>query len=705
MSCSLGAQTWSQLTSSSLELPNSELIIKHGSDWYIGYSGGLYRTSDNGLHWQNVNGNLYSALNRLRVEAMVSVQGKLLVLNRWEGLVSTTNGNTWVSAETNLPSPYVAMIDPVVLNTRVLLPVYDVNDDSYAIYYSDNAGDSWTKGATFAAEFSLYCDGSKVHIFQGSDFVSETTNGVNIVASSISGFPGTEVGFLQKSGDYIMAANSGSLYRYKTTDPTGWEDVSSNLGTIGYLKVGGNGAGTIYASVLNGDMTIHFKRSADAGSTWADISPTVAMGMPFANTFCASGNELMCLFVDDGTYYSANSGDSFVLRATGALATDFEELVSSGSNLVTSLMLSGAYVSDDEGATWSAHTTGLPNDAIRRIGGFVKSGNTLYCNYANTPDDKAEPIGIYASTDDGLSWSAIPLPASATNARILGRNGSTIFAYCANLTSKYWRSSDNGQNWTDISAAMPASISKILQLAGDGTNTYFVGLTAFYQEQIYRTTNNGDSWSLAMDGIESGSLTSFTENYYKGLLVTLSGKAFVQLHFANWVKRFYRWNGAGWTELVSPGNGMPYVDVSTMAYSAGRLYVGTFSQGVYYSDDDGNQFFKINGLPDGAEVRAITILNGRVYLSANCGVWVVDVPTNVAHPIAQETIIWPNPADQQLNIPENVELVEIFNLSGELVLTAKPIGNSLNISSLQKGSYLIHLKGNSLDKVEKLIVK
>ena len=71
--------------------------------------------------------------------------------------------------------------------------------------------------------------------------------------------------------------------------------------------------------------------------------------------------------------------------------------------------------------------------------------------------------------------------------------------------------------------------------------------------------------------------------------------------------------------------------------------------------------------------------------------------------------IYPNPADELLNFElyakNTIYNVEIYNISGQKVLTQKPISNTINVSKLTSGIYyiIVDLGDRKLNK--KLIVK
>jgi hypothetical protein len=82
----------------------------------------------------------------------------------------------------------------------------------------------------------------------------------------------------------------------------------------------------------------------------------------------------------------------------------------------------------------------------------------------------------------------------------------------------------------------------------------------------------------------------------------------------------------------------------------------------------------------------------------------IDVPTAITDPelsSAQGISLYPNPAENMLylkNLPEGISLCSIYTAAGILVLSVQTSGegNSINISNLPKGLYLIRINNQAL---------
>ena len=98
-------------------------------------------------------------------------------------------------------------------------------------------------------------------------------------------------------------------------------------------------------------------------------------------------------------------------------------------------------------------------------------------------------------------------------------------------------------------------------------------------------------------------------------------------------------------------------------------------------------------------------LNPRMYLTLGLG-----TALSVNELIAQTTEIYPNPANNVLNIVSytvGIENINIYNLNGQLVLNKEVNNNqkTLNISSLESGIYIVDILSENTSVKRKLIIE
>jgi hypothetical protein len=98
-------------------------------------------------------------------------------------------------------------------------------------------------------------------------------------------------------------------------------------------------------------------------------------------------------------------------------------------------------------------------------------------------------------------------------------------------------------------------------------------------------------------------------------------------------------------------------------------------------------------------------LNPRMYLTLGLG-----TALSINELIAQTTEIYPNPANNVLNIVSytvGIEKINIYNLNGQLVLNKEVNNNqkTLNISSLESGIYIVDILSENTSVKRKLVIE
>lgn len=273
----------------------------------------------------------------------------------------------------------------------------------------------------------------------------------------------------------------------------------------------------------------------------------------------------------------------------------------------------GIYKSSDGGTTWQY--TGLEKSAyFGRIIVDHSNSNRVFaavCGNLFTPDANR---GVYRTNDGGISWQRVLFVNDSTSAidivqhpdnpdilyasmweRMRGLNYRRSFG----LGSGIWKSIDGGDNWTELSGGLPHSedIRRIgLAISHSSPDVLY----AFYDNQnevaVYKTYNSGQTWTRTNDAALQGINSNF--GWYFGQ-IRVNPHTPDMVYVLGVDLQFTANGGNSWTQLAGYYNSdMIHVDHHAMYIdpSTGRILEGN-DGGLYFSDDDGYFWNKINNLP------------------------------------------------------------------------------------------------------------
>jgi photosystem II stability/assembly factor-like uncharacterized protein len=173
----------------------------------------------------------------------------------------------------------------------------------------------------------------------------------------------------------------------------------------------------------------------------------------------------------------------------------------------------------------------------------------------------AGALGIYTSTNEGLSWVYTDIEGRIYD---VCANDNYAFAMSISQNSNVYRSTNNGFNWT-LTAPLSAA-DGLSYIAMDGSVVY-VGT---YNYGIRRSTDNGASWYVlpgitgSIDPIAAAGNNIFAVKNYSTLYRSTN-------------------NGNNWQPTTFTS---PYI--IALAIDGNRIYAGTVDSGMYISTNNGN---------------------------------------------------------------------------------------------------------------------
>jgi len=406
----------------------------------------------------------------------------------------------------------------------------------YYVYVSTNGGSTWTKrsvpGSSAYYALAMSDDGSRLYLPRRSEGIYISTNLGATWSAPYDGEAGD-------TGDWYSIACSSD----------GQKVVGVRNG--GCVSVSGNG-GTNWTSIA---ATSDAVPTAMNALWWVDVDCS-ASGQYMA---AAASSAKMHVSDDSGatwkTYYFAREWASVSVSGSGA------EMAATVGTTTSNYV----HTSPDYGVTWSTNTN--------------SSGARAWSDVAYAPDGSLIVAGLYggslyASVDDGLTWSA--LAAGSVYWTDIVFKPATDLVYACARGDYLYSSADKGATWTAYRAMTGARDWDSIAASADGQ----YAVAALDGGLLFTTADYGATWT---ERPGAGS------RYWSGVAVSSTGE-----------KMSAVWNdgGTGGGIVTSADYGVTWTAQSVTS----RVY-----QGVAMSDDGTKQ------------IAGIGMNGGYLYLSTTSG--------------------------------------------------------------------------------------
>ena len=395
---------------------------------------------------------------------------------------------------------------------------------------------------------------------------------------------GGQIRALYQFNSTFFARTPIGIYR-STDNANSWQDANLNGGydneSTPVLSFASTGS-TLYASMAYGLYI-----SNDSGKSWSKSGKTIK-----PDYLVSQDSILICASYSDDSHprssisRSTTNGASWTTikldilqyaQITGLSLTPASVLVTTAEN--------GILRSTDQGNSWSILKNNLSTEPLSSL----TSDGTFY--YAGTTYGK-----VFKSIDDGDSWQEIAATSTKNSVTSILAHGSTL--YYSTFGSGLFRSIDNAATWKEC-ATGPMN-KRIYSIVGVEPN-----LIA-YSEQgdgVFRSTNSGETWEVANKGINSHVILNiFTDSD--------------TLYTRTWKSGFYRSTdrAASWYKLFTT---LPdEVLVTCFCRRGNTIFVGTETNGVFRSRDNGEHWEAISNGLSTQTIRSISIYNSTLCIIA-----------------------------------------------------------------------------------------
>lgn len=268
---------------------------------------------------------------------------------------------------------------------------------------------------------------------------------------------------------------------------------------------------------------------------WRNIGPG---GGGWIQSICANPHDRDGLFVGcdvGGFYRSDDGGASYTIHNTG-LTDYWVESIVPHPKIPGTLFIgceSGVYRSDDGGRRWRWLRNGFPEPHGHRwsapIGSLAidpAAPDTLYAGIGRPRLFKEGTGTLYKTTDGGESWLRVNAPDSLPPDALISdilvdpRDGKRLHLACQHGV---FQSEDGGTTWHASTHGLPHPHARRLARSPSRPDTLYLTIRsepgrAPWQGGVYRSDNGGKTWQPRLEGLRQivgkpGSPDPLTANY------------------------------------------------------------------------------------------------------------------------------------------------------------------------------------------------
>ena len=356
----------------------------------------------------------------------------------------------------------------------------------------------------------------------------------------------------------ILAGSPGGVYRSVDQGMT-WQKPESGPGAVDIWGLDVAPDGRVFAATLAGLF-----HSEDGGQVWEKVDAGGVFEKAIDVEVLDSGTIYVA--AEGAVYSTEDTGGPWMLVGDGLVEKGVRFLeVDAGGNVFAGTTGEGVYRFLGGSNSWEEANIGLTSPFIRSL--LVDNQGILWAGTSGS--------GVYSSEDLGSTWQVAGVDLPSVDVRALIEVNDVLYAGASSGEDEdsrggIFRLQESANSWTtlDLGENSGAEIRSILSLK----NGELIAGTA--GQQIYRSSNEGDSW----DTYEVGLTNSIVHNFK----ITTDGHLFagtVRVGFYMSVDRGDSWRSIdiGDTERI---------DVLAEAPD-GSLVAATQKRNIYRSVDGG----------------------------------------------------------------------------------------------------------------------
>lgn len=335
-------------------------------------------------------------------------------------------------------------------------------------------------------------------------------------------------------------------------------------------------------------------RSKTTGSTWELLE--IASGVPITTSVQTVAVDLtnpLVAYIGTwgyGVYKTTNGGDNWLTINEGLTSLDIHEIIIDprrSDTLYVGTSSDGVFKSTNGGHNWAQASNGLPLPSMcYQLAADFLEPDTLYASIARVENDRWIGLGMYKSTDGGISWSPASngLPAGAVVDTIVvdPTTQGTLYVgtYGGGVYNGIYRSKDSGRSWVYVSEGLP-----------HGAWLPAIGIDSKPPHTLYAGTGSGELFVSNDSGISwTGLVSGLPENLQVNSIV-IEAEAGRSIYLGT-TQGVFKSTDSGLT-WVSANTGISNADISSIAVQPTKpsiVYAGTYGGQIYRSRDNGRNW-------------------------------------------------------------------------------------------------------------------
>lgn len=372
----------------------------------------------------------------------------------------------------------------------------------------------------------------------------------------------------------------------------------------------------------------------------------------------------------------------------------------------------GVFLSTDNGESWTAVNNGL---SFYNGTALVVSGNNIFAGFLGE--------GIYLSNNNGTSWKSIDSGLTNKNIVALAISGNNIYA---GIDGGVFISTDYGISWNSVLKLPTNTVYgiNVNSLAVSG-NKIFVGAGG----GVYISTDNGYSWkadnfnpsaisSVFSLAINSNNIFAGTEFYYGPYSPDNGFSFFLSTD-----------NGKTWTTVDTGIPANTYI--TSFLVSGNNIFAGTDAElgnkaasSIYFSINNGTKWSTVDsGIPANTHICSFAESGNNIFVGTDSGIWrrplseIVGIinknpQQGISKPYKGEFKINTNKNSLTLLLPktfnDDANTVRLFTIAGKKIYstTNMAYNDVLNIpiSGFSTGTYLISIAGGNTKYISSFVL-